>query len=539
MSNSSSASNVRKGRGSQVFTQEMACALVEMYYARKKDFPGSGYSLPPEGFEAIATELRAKFNKKLSNIRTRVRNRCRDMRPDADLSALNLTPSEKIYFRHFGPPTGSENRAESGASTPLPNGVSEAAGGAGAQNATSEQNGHSPPGNKVAAKADGPVAAQSPQSAAHGQPAGIPVLNDAATIALVRLYAENLPLFTGTSGQKNADAQQAAVYDSISKHLMHAFHVSLDAAQIRSKIDDVIRTLSQKVDDFRRVSGLENENHIVLRPPNLNVAEAELFDAQFTESPEQRKAAYLNNAALIAAAAAAAGNSAPTSGVDPAALLLQQAAAGGPASIATPPTTAGDAAATSSGDASQQNVVMLGNDLYYVPSSNGVGEDGADGPILTTAAMSAGGNPLGATGGSIPTNTLTVNAAGGPTTSSATTPAVPTSSLASPASGATRRRKNNKRKASPARITDEEMDRRLHETLEAVTSAPKKAKISLEEKRAAIMALEKQRTLRAQRQLAEEELALVRNQMKLAEEQVQFYKVWTEIGNRIRGFLRP
>jgi hypothetical protein len=97
--------------------------------------------LPPEAFEAIASELRAKFNvtpneidqqtlkKKLSNIRTRVRNRCRDMRPDADISGLNLTPSEKIYFRYFGPPTSGDTRAgESGASTPLPNGINETSG---------------------------------------------------------------------------------------------------------------------------------------------------------------------------------------------------------------------------------------------------------------------------------------------------------------------------------------------------------------------------------------------------------------------------
>ncbi|KAI6204732.1 hypothetical protein M3Y94_00710400 [Aphelenchoides besseyi] len=526
---STTSSVQRKGRGSQVFTQEMACALVEMYHERKKDFPGSGYSLPPESFEAIASELRAKFNvtpteidqqtlkKKLSNIRTRVRNRCRDMRPEADLSALNLTPSEKIYFRYFGPPTGGDNRGDSGSSTPLPNGLNEN-NASGVQNSTIEQNGHSPHENNVASKADGPIIAQPPQPAAQSV---APALNDAATIQLMRIYAENLPLFTPQAvGMKNLEAQRSAVYETISKHLMHAFHVSLDPIQISLKIEGVIRSLAQKVDDFRRVSGLENENDIVLRPPNLNAAESELFDAQFQESPETRKSPFANNSPA----------SPPTSS----ALLLQ------PTSQVQP--------SVSSDNLSQQNVVMVENELYYVSSANGsipVTSTAVSMPLLTlTTPTESTSEPNGPSLSlQPPTSGLTVNALNGPTTSSAATTPIAPSSLASPISNdASRRnnqRKNNKRKISPSTLTDEEMDRRLQETIEAVTSAPKKSKVTNEEKRSALMALEKQRTLRAQRQLAEEELVLVRNQLKLAEEQTSFYRIWTEIGNRIRGFLRP
>lgn len=58
-------------------------------------------------------------------------------RPDADISGLNLTPSEKIYFRYFGSPGSSDTHAgESGSSTPLPNGVNDAS-----QQQGAEQNG--------------------------------------------------------------------------------------------------------------------------------------------------------------------------------------------------------------------------------------------------------------------------------------------------------------------------------------------------------------------------------------------------------------
>lgn len=70
------------------------------------------------------------------------------------------------------------------------------------------------------------------------------------------------------------------------------------------------------------------------------------------------------------------------------------------------------------------------------------------------------------------------------------------------------------------------MERRFQETIEAVLSPPnKKTKVSVEEKRDALMAVEKQKTLRIQRQLAEEELVLVRKQTKLADDQIHFYKV--------------
>jgi hypothetical protein len=62
----------------------------------------------------------------------------------------------------------------------------------------------------------------------------------------------------------------------------------MDITQVRARIDEVVRSLAQKMDDFRRLSGVNNEN-IVLRPTNMTPAEAELFDAQFTESPEPRK----------------------------------------------------------------------------------------------------------------------------------------------------------------------------------------------------------------------------------------------------------
>lgn len=66
----------------------------------------------------------------------------------------------------------------------------------------------------------------------------------------------------------------------------------------------------------------------------------------------------------------------------------------------------------------------------------------------------------------------------------------------------------------------------FQETIEAVLSPPnKKTKVSVDEKRQALMAVEKQRTLRVQRQLAEEQLQLVRKQTKLADDQIQFYKV--------------
>jgi hypothetical protein len=70
------------------------------------------------------------------------------------------------------------------------------------------------------------------------------------------------------------------------------------------------------------------------------------------------------------------------------------------------------------------------------------------------------------------------------------------------------------------------MERRFQETIEAVMAPPnKKTKVTPDDKRSALMDLEKQRTLRAQRQLAEEELALVRKQLSLADEQLNFYKV--------------
>lgn len=47
----------------------------------------------------------------------------------------------------------------------------------------------------------------------------------------------------------------------------------------------------------------------------------------------------------------------------------------------------------------------------------------------------------------------------------------------------------------------------------------------MEEKRQTLMSMEKQRTLRVQRQLAEEQLILVRKQTKLADDQIHFYKV--------------
>jgi hypothetical protein len=70
------------------------------------------------------------------------------------------------------------------------------------------------------------------------------------------------------------------------------------------------------------------------------------------------------------------------------------------------------------------------------------------------------------------------------------------------------------------------MERRFQETIEAVLSPPnKKTKVSVEEKRDALMAVEKQKTLCIQRQLAEEQLILVRKQTKLADDQITFYKV--------------
>jgi hypothetical protein len=56
-----------------------------------------------------------------------IKTKFRKFRPDADVSGLNLTPSEKIYFRYFGPPGSSDTHAgESGSSTPLPNGLNDA-----------------------------------------------------------------------------------------------------------------------------------------------------------------------------------------------------------------------------------------------------------------------------------------------------------------------------------------------------------------------------------------------------------------------------
>ena len=63
----------------------------------------------------------------------------------------------------------------------------------------------------------------------------------------------------------------------------------------------------------------------------------------------------------------------------------------------------------------------------------------------------------------------------------------------------------------------------MAETFEAI--ARKTSKLSADERRAALVGVEKQRTLRVQRSLAEEQLALVRRQMRLIDEQTAFYKV--------------
>ncbi|KAI6192346.1 hypothetical protein M3Y97_00327700 [Aphelenchoides bicaudatus] len=509
--NGQNNSAVRKGRGSQVFTQEMACALVEMYYARKKDFPGSGYSLPPEGFEAIASELRTKFNvtpneidqqtlkKKLSNIRTRVRNRCRDMRPDADISGLNLTPSEKIYFRYFGSPGGSETQAgESGSSTPLPNGVND-----NNQSTQQEQNGHSP-------------------AVAENNKTELP-LTELVSLSIIQKYAENLHLFAqSASNIKNIEQQRFAVFDGISKSLLESYNFNLSVAQVRSRVDEIGRSLAQKMDDFRRLSGVNNEN-IVLRPTNMTPAESELFDAQFTESPpDPRK----NFGGVVTSGSASQ-------------------------VILPPPSSVVEAQKTTDG---QPPIVQLTDGFYSVilpSSSNGMPAlpEGSSAPTSSMLISPPSSEPIPLPSATAPTSNpplpgasagLTNTESAQASTSAAGSGDATTSQVQTTARRPTAR-KNNKRKGSPGPgITDAEMDRRFQETIDAVLSPPnKKTKVSVDEKRQALMAVEKQRTLRVQRQLAEEQLQLVRKQTQLADDQIQFYKIWTEIGNRIRGFLRP
>jgi hypothetical protein len=112
-----------------------------------------------------------------------------------------LTPSEKIYFRYFGPPSSGDNRAgESGSSTPLPNGIND---GQSVQQVTGvgiEQNGHSP---NVSVDKEIP-------------------LNELISHSIIQKYSENLHLFLPQNAAtiKNIDQKRFDALDEISNHLL-------------------------------------------------------------------------------------------------------------------------------------------------------------------------------------------------------------------------------------------------------------------------------------------------------------------------------
>ncbi|CAD5234035.1 unnamed protein product [Bursaphelenchus xylophilus] len=435
--------SVRKGRGSQVFTQEMACALVEMYSAKKREYPGGGYSLPPEGFEAIVLELREKFNvgpneidqqtlkKKLSNIRTRVRNRCKDIPADADLTTLNLTPSEQIYFRYFGCPNALDNNNRSGDGegvSPVPNGLEDHRPVNGIQNDFSTPND----------------------------------LPRDASIMLMRHYGEHLHLFTEQSIQiKDIDRQRDQLFHSLAELLARDFKIQWSTTQVQDKIDEVARSLGRKIEDCRRMApGAADNSNLILRPPDLTPAEAELFDAQYQERSPPKEIPPSSSAGTLHI----------------------------PASVAT----------------DHQNLMSVGNDFYQiiVPSNGIPPEASLPNPLLYNGINTATAAPLHVSHEvTIPHNL------------------------------------SQKAKLSPKRPPSKPQ-KRPNSDAETAQLSDGSSKRSRPITDAEILMLEKQRTLLAERTLAEESLVLVRKQLGLLERQEEYYRTWTEIGKCLRGFLR-
>ncbi|CAD5231053.1 unnamed protein product [Bursaphelenchus okinawaensis] len=429
----------------------MACALVEMYSAKKREYPGGGYSLPPEGFESIVLELREKFNvgpseidqqtlkKKLSNIRTRVRNRCKDLAADADLTVLNLTPSEQIYYRYFGCPNALDNNNRSGDGegiSPVPNGIDD----------------HRP---------------------VNGIQSDFSTPNDLpreALVMLMRAYGEHLHLFTEQSIQiKDIDRQRDQLFQNLAELLLREFKIQWSTTQVQDKIDEVARSLGRKIDDCRRMApGAADNSNLILKPHDLTEAEAELFDAQYQERSPPKEIP----------SSSASGLHIPASGADG---------------------LAGHRALTS-----DQN--LMGNDFYQIiVPPNGINVEASIPNSMSNPMSNSIPNSL--------SNPLLYNGITTPlhVSHEVTVPHSLQKSKLSP-------KKPQKRQGTAHSEAEEKRSRNMTD--------------------AEILTLEKQRTLVAERTLAEESLVLVRKQLGLLERQEEYYRTWTDIGKSLRGFLR-